>query len=113
MRQVNSCILRNDTPQVVLPGEFIEITDSSLSNFDGEVAIEPRSDFPHPELWPSPSISRVIQGTVRIPNLGHEPIRLSKSQHIAQIRRVTTPAQSAIDVSSPPVPSIVPFPVVK
>ena len=76
VRQVNSYIVRNDTPKVLLPGEFVEITDSSLSNFDVEVAIKPRPDFPHPEVWPLPSISRVIQGTVRIPNIGHEPIRL-------------------------------------
>ena len=79
---------------MLLPGEYVEITSPDLLNFDGEVAIEPRSDFPQSNISPSPSISRVVQGTIRIPNLSEEPIKLSKSQHIAQLRRVTTPDNS-------------------
>ena len=94
IRRVDSCVVRNEKSQVVLPGEYVEVSSNDLANFNGEVAIEPRSDSPHSGIWPSPSISRVIQGTIRIPNLGPEPIKLSKSQHIAQIRRVTTPEHS-------------------
>ena len=95
IRRIDTCVVRNERTQVLLPGEYVEISNNDLLNFDGEVAIEPRSDFPRCNIWPSPSISRVIQGTIRIPNLSEEPIKLSKSQHIAQVRRVTTPDYSS------------------
>ena len=40
------------------------------------------------KTWPCPAISRVIQGKIRIPNLTNEPIYLSRSQHIADVRKV-------------------------
>ena len=80
-----SYILRNDTAKVILPGEFLEIP------FDGEVAIELCMDSPLSGEWPSSSISRIIQGSVHIPNLGTDPIQISRTQHIAQIRRVIVP----------------------
>ena len=70
----------------------MEISSDSLAEYEGEVSIEPRVDSPLEGCWPSPMISRVIQGTVRIPNDGVEPILLNKSGHLAQIRRVTSPA---------------------
>ena len=48
--------------------------------------MEPRTDSPLKGNWPEPSISRVIQGTIRI------PIHISKCKHFAQIRRVTIPS---------------------
>ena len=91
IRRLEAVILRNDTSRVVYPGEFVEIQSTSLSNYEGEVSIEPRVDSPLQGSWPSPTISRVIQGTVRIPNDTDEPIHLSKTKHFAQIRRVSTP----------------------
>ena len=64
----DSVILRNDTSKVLYPGEYIEIYSDNLSNYEGEIAIEPRTDSPLQGNWPAPSMSRVIQGTVRIPN---------------------------------------------
>lgn len=104
IRRVSSCVLQPNSSQVVLPGEFLEISNSNLLNFDGEVAIEPRSDSRHSESWSLPSITHVIQGTVRIPNLSDAPIKLTKSQHIAHVRRVTSPDQ-------PPQPPSTTFPV--
>jgi hypothetical protein len=63
-----SFILRNDSPKVLLPGDYVEFSSQDLSNFDGEIAIEPHSDSPLKGSWPSPAISRVINGTVRIQN---------------------------------------------
>ena len=51
----------------------------------------PRSEYPDLGLWPDRSISRVMQGTVRIPNNNDDFIHICKSQYIAQIRRVVTP----------------------
>ena len=77
------------------------ISSNSLLNYDGGVAIEPRTDSPLKGNWPEPSISRVILGTIRIPNRTEESIHISKCKHFAQIRRVTTPS-----VLSPPISDI-------
>ena len=61
-------ILQNDTAKVLLPGEFVEVHSDSLSKLEGEVPIEPRVDSPSGGKWPKPCISRVIQGSVRIPD---------------------------------------------
>ena len=89
--RAESVVLRNDEERVLFPGEFIEISSDQLSGYDNdEVSIEPRVDSPSQGSWPSPTISRVIQGSVRIPNQSSEPIKINKCQHFAQIRRVTT-----------------------
>ncbi len=99
VRRIDSCVIRNDISKVILPGDFVEVSSKEIGEFDGEVSIEPRSDFPYNGTWPSPVITRVIDGTVRIPNLGNEPIKLAKSQHIAQMRRVTCPETTLISDS--------------
>ncbi len=97
----NTMILRNDQSRVIYPGDYVEVNCNNLNNYeDEEVAIEPRIDSPLQGEWPSPSISRVIQGSVRIPNNTCEPIKIKKCQHFAQIRRVTTPDVLA-SISSP------------
>ena len=62
-------------------------------------------DSPLSGEWPSPSISRVIQGSIRIPNLGTDPIQISRIQHIAQIRRVIVPSihnlSDVVHINSP------------
>ena len=68
IRQSNSVVLRNDRSTVVYPGEYVEIRNDSLSDYEGQVSIEPRADSPLQGRWPLPMISRVIRGTVRIPN---------------------------------------------
>ena len=88
--QVESLIVRNDSGKVVMPGEYVEIHSEDLSSFNGEVAIEPHTDSPLSGDWPPPAITRVIQGTVRIPNNENEPVKIASSQHIARVRRVLT-----------------------
>ena len=88
--RAESVILSSDNKSVVMPGEYVEYEHKSLYNYEGEVAIEPHTDSP--QHWPAPAISRVINGRVRIPNLTANPVKLSKSQHFASIRRVVSPA---------------------
>ncbi len=88
----DSVILRNDATKVLYPGEFIELKDTSLSSYEGNVSIEPRIDSPLLGSWPSPTISRVIQGVVRIPNDTTEPIYLARSKHFAQVHRASAPS---------------------
>ena len=84
--RVDSLLLRNDSPRTILPGDFIEVESNQLSEYEGEVFIEPHRSAP--KDWPQPAISRVVQGKARLPNLTNEPIYLHRSQHIANIRRV-------------------------
>ena len=87
-----SVIVRNDKSRVLYPGDYVEIASEDLGPYENEeISIEPRIDSPMQGSWPSPTISRVIQGSIRIPNHSKEPIQLNKCQHFAQIRRVTTP----------------------
>ena len=90
----------------------MEIFNHDLSKFNGEVAIEPQADLPQCRIWPSPLISRVIQGTVRIPNMSQEAIKRSKSQHIAQLRKVTSP-QPTPDSDAEPPPTATPLAISK
>jgi hypothetical protein len=100
-----SFILRNENAsKVILPGEFVEIHCKFPKSFEGEVAIEPRSDSPHNGEWPEPEITRVIQSTIRIPNNRSEPVALSRLQHFAQIRRVFTPDAIPRTISPSPTP---------
>ena len=86
--RTESLILRNDNRKVLLPGEFMELHNKALFDYEGEVSIEPRIDSPVDGEWPQPHISRVIQGVVRIPNLSDKPVLIDKAQHFAYIRRV-------------------------
>ena len=94
IRRVNSVLLRNNSEKVLMPGEYLEFEDKSLLQFDGEVAIEPHLIQPTSNSWIQPTISRVIDGTLRIPNLTSEPIQISKSQHVAQIRPIIDPDET-------------------
>ena len=86
-----STVLRTDSQKVLLPGEYLEVDSPELKSYEGEVSVEPRADSPLDGQWPDCNITRVIQGTVRIPNLTNEPIPLKRSMHIAQVRRVSSP----------------------
>ena len=93
--KVDSFILRNSCAKVVLPGDFYEFSSTDLDSFNGEVVIEPHTDSPLKGNWPTPTVSRVIQGTVRLQNDLNEPIPISKSQHLALVRRMTEPGECA------------------
>ena len=80
--------LKNKGQQVILPGEFVEVQDDSLVNYEGEVSVEPCLDSVGEIGWPQPHISRVVHGTVRIPNLSDNPVLLKTAEYFAQIRRV-------------------------
>ena len=90
IHQVETIIVRNDHEKVLMTGEYIEVHSEELKSFDGEIALEPHTDSPLSGTWPPPTITRVVQGSVRIPNNGPDPIKISSTQHIAQIRRVKT-----------------------
>ena len=84
----------------MLPGDFYEFSSTDLDSFNGEVVIEPHTDSPLKGNWPTPTVSRVIQGTVRLQNDLNEPIPISKSQHLALVRRMTEPGECASKAES-------------
>ena len=89
--RTKSVILRNDESRTLYPGDYVEINSSDLSEFENsDISIEPRIDSPQQGKWPPPTMSRVIQGTIRIPNDSEEPVKINKCQHFAQIRFATT-----------------------
>ena len=100
-----SSILRPSSTTVIYPGDYLEINDCNTKNYEGEVAIEPRTDSPLKGTWPKPSLSRVIGGSVRLQNDTNEPVLVSKAQHLATIRKVTTPSPALMKSSNNSSPS--------
>ena len=89
-------LIRNDSEKIVMPGEYVEFTPRTLHELDCEVAIEPHTPSSSQTDWIHPSISRVINGVVRIPNMTDEPIQIAKSQHLAHIHPVIVPDETSI-----------------
>ena len=88
--RTESVILCSDSSHVILPGEYLEFSSEPLKPYEGEISIEPHRSSPMGGSWPEPNISRVIDGSIRIPNNSGEAISFSKLQHFAMIRRVIT-----------------------
>ena len=103
--RVESLPLKSDADQIIMPGDFLEVTDKSLLGFEGEVSVEPHTDEVH-QQWPLPIVSRAIQGRIRIPNLGSDPIQVARSQHIADIHRVLIGPLKEEPVTPSAVPTI-------
>ena len=83
---MDSFVLR----KVILPGDFYEFQSTDLKRFNGITVIEPQTDSPLAGSWPTPTISHVIQGIIRLQNDCDEPIQISKSQYLTLVRRMTT-----------------------
>ena len=88
IHRAETITLKNNGQQVILPGEFIEVQDDSLVNYEAEVSVEPCLDAVGEIGWPQPHISRVVQGTIRIPNLSDNLVLLETAEYFSQIRRV-------------------------
>ena len=96
--------VKAEADKVILPGEYLELSNASLEQFEGEVAVEPHSSSPL--MWPLPTISRVVHGKLRIPNLSCEPVHVSRSQIIADIRKVMVEPQVSYPTKSSPPPHL-------
>ena len=97
--RVKSFIVRNNAAQIVMPGAYFELQHDDLRQYD-EVAIEPPTDAPFKGKWPPSIVSRVIDGYIRIPNLGDELVKINRSQHVAQVRSVYVPSTTTCDQNS-------------
>jgi len=95
--RTQSHLLRSPEKHVIFPGEYVDLLAPSDLKHDIDIAVEPRSDSPW-STWPSPDITRIVAGHIRIPNLSTEPIAVGKHQHIAQVLYVQDPHTLASDV---------------
>ena len=102
--RVESLSLKSDADKIIMPGDFLEVTDKSLLGFEGEVSVEPHSDDVQ-QQWPLPIVSRAIQGRIRIPNLSCNPIQVARSQHIADIHKILIGPLKEEPISTPTVPT--------
>lgn len=88
--KADSVLLRSDSTSVIYPGETINISCSDLFGFDGEVALEPRTDSPSSGSWPQPSFVSVENGVLCIPNRSKDPVSFKKNQHLGNLRRIVS-----------------------
>jgi len=87
VRRSQSFLIRSDRKKVIIPGDFIEVKAPTNMPKNTEISFEPRSDS-HFTNWPSPDVTSVIDGLIRIPNNSRDIISVTKHQHIAQARFV-------------------------
>ena len=90
VRRTSTFVLRANTSQVILPGEFLELPKPKDLIDNSIIAIEPRTDTADTSEWMSPLLSQSIDGTIRIPNESPLPVSVDKHQHVAQIHYTLT-----------------------
>ena len=111
IRRLNATLLRDDSEKIVKPGENIEFKSPELQELDCEVAIETHTHTPsHSQSdWIHPSISRVINVVVRIPNMIDKPMQIARSQHLAHTHPAIVSDKTPIQPdNNPPTPSTQP-----
>lgn len=81
---------------VLFPNDSVNIQADATFN-DHVVALEPRRDSVtfRTSKWPSHHLTTVCEGTIRLINNTTSPIRISKNDHLCQIR-----GTSVVDVSN-------------
>ena len=83
--KADSILLRSDAASVIYPGEVFNVSCNELSDFDGDLALEPRSDSPAFGSWPQPSLISVEKGVLAIPNCSNELIRIRKKPTLGKL----------------------------
>ena len=109
-RRTQSFLLRGPPQRsVILPGEFIQLRTPMDSDPDSVWALEPRVDSPSnhnvkPErAWPPVQEVVSVGNTIRLTNDTDIPILIRKSEHLCQVRSVS----SVNDVPTPDAESVV------
>ena len=74
--RTDSVLLRSNTSSVLYPGETLDVCCPDLHGFDGDVALEPRTDSPACGSWPQPSFVSVEKGILHIPNPSKEMVSI-------------------------------------
>ena len=89
-----SCLIRSPSRSVPLwPGDFIELEVADIDR-DVTVSVEPWVSSPVQDLgsgpWPSPAVTAVVDGKIRVPNNTDSPLRLQKNSFLQTIFCIVT-----------------------
>ena len=93
VRRAQAHVLQSPVKTVLMPGEFIQVSTPKDLAPDSSVAIEPHFDAPHSRstdngvMWPRPQELSTVDHNIRLLNDTRGPIRLSKHQHVCQVRQ--------------------------
>lgn len=95
VNKVRRVTVSSNHSDTVLPGQSIKL---SVPGCSGTVAVEPRYDASfnkiisdQSRMWPMPQILPVDNGTICIPNLSSEPVRVRKLEHICNVHPEVSP----------------------
>lgn len=91
--RVTQFTVQSDVRQVILPGETGTFSVYGLAGNEEKIVVEPRWDSycnkkatKYSELWPSPKIVQVHNGSVHLTNESMEPIVVKRTEHVGQIQ---------------------------
>ena len=93
VRRAQAHVLQSPVKTGLMPGEFIQVSTPKDLPPDSSVAIEPHFDAPHSRstddgvMWPCPQELSTVDHNIRLLNDTRGPIRLSKHQHVCQVRQ--------------------------
>ena len=107
-------ILRSDTACTVFPGDFVRLkAPPSIAMLgDAKIFITPRNSKARmyfqdenksrfeETLFPLPRISHVINGDIYLPNSSNFPVNISRNDQLADIRLISNPGKSQVNVMS-------------
>ena len=107
-------ILRSDTACTVFPGDFVRLkAPPSIAMLgDAKIFITPRNSKARmyfqdenktrfeETLFPLPRISHVINGDIYLPNSSNFPVNISRNDQLADIRLISNPGKSHVNVMS-------------
>ncbi len=109
IRRTQAYLLRTPSKSTTIwPGEFVEL--DCESSIDGELALEPRTDFvvrtldQQVKTWPLPGVVSSVANRIRIPNETNSPVILQRNKHFAQVCPIVCPEGSSPQVDNMPCP---------
>lgn len=103
------CTLRAPVSQTVWPGDYLELTAPEFAP-ESCISIEPTLSSPRQgdpaDPWPRPTVTQLVAGKIRVPNLSASPVHVRQHSHLCKIYSVTSP--SAKPATQPPDLSVPP-----
>ena len=87
VRRAQAHVLQSPVKTVLMPGEFIQVSTPKDLPPDSSVAIEHSRSTDDGVMWPCPQELSTVDHNIRLLNDTRGPIRLSKHQHVCQVRQ--------------------------
>ena len=106
------CTLRAPVSQTIWPGDYLELTAPDFAP-ESCISVEPTLSSPRQgdvtEPWPCPTVTQLVAGKIRIPNLSVSPVHIRQHGHLCKIYSVTSPNTEPVhlpsELSVPPAPT--------